>query len=201
MYPGYFSIFTTCRILSRLQKICFSCKLPRIISESKQIFSLSVLEEEVSEPANVQPPQQEPNQRRHTRNRSQKGKIQYYNSRNTGRKAKTGNRPMRRHENSKSSIGQGGEGGRGGRGRGCHSSPLPESHLKHPHENIFISPWRKVKNLQKCKILEPPHPSSFLTNKLVNTPWKFLPITLKYLIYHSVGDLAVMKQTFLRPHL
>ena len=63
------------------------------------------------EPANVQPPQQEPNQRRHTRNRSQKSKIQYYNNRNTGRKPRTGNRPTRRHENSKSSFGQGGEGG------------------------------------------------------------------------------------------
>lgn len=82
-----------------------------MILESKQIFSLSVLEEEVAEPANVQPPQQESNQRRHTRNRSQKSKIQYYNSRNTGRKAKTGNRPMRRHENSKFSIGQGGDEG------------------------------------------------------------------------------------------
>lgn len=59
----------------------------------------NVWEEEVFEPTNVEPPQQEPNQRRHARNRSQKSKIQYYSSRNTGRKAKTGNRPMRRHEN------------------------------------------------------------------------------------------------------
>ncbi|KAL9950514.1 hypothetical protein ACROYT_G043023 [Oculina patagonica] len=58
-----------------------------------------VWEEEVLEPAPVQPPQQETNQRRHSRNRSQKNKIQYYNSKNNGRKVKTGNRPMRRHEN------------------------------------------------------------------------------------------------------
>lgn len=106
---------------------CFSCKLPRIILESKQIFSLSVWEEEVFEPANVQPPQQERNQRRHTRNRSQKSKIQYYNSRNSGRKAKTGSRPMRRHENSKSSFGQGGD-----VGALVVIVTLPESNLKHP---------------------------------------------------------------------
>lgn len=89
----------------------FELKAASIILESKQIFSLSVWEEEVFEPTNEQPPQQEPNQRRHTRNRSHKSKIQYCNSRNTGRKVKTGNRPMRRHENSKSSFGQGGEEG------------------------------------------------------------------------------------------
>lgn len=61
---------------------------------------ISEWEEEYFEPAEPQPPQQESNQRKHTRNRSQKRKIQY-NTNNAGRKVKTGSRPMRRHENSK----------------------------------------------------------------------------------------------------
>lgn len=68
------------------------------------VFLYSVWEEEVLEdlePTEAEPPQPEPNQRKHTRNRSQKSKLQYYNNRNTARKVKTGNRPMRRHENSK----------------------------------------------------------------------------------------------------
>ena len=58
-------------------------------------------EEDFFEPAEVPQPQQEVNERRNARQRSQKSKIHHYNTKYTAQKAKSGNRQMRRHENSK----------------------------------------------------------------------------------------------------
>ena len=67
----------------------------------KQIVFLRGWDDQFFETTEVEPPQQQVNQRRNAHQRSHKSKIHHYNTKHTGRKVKTGSRQMRRHENSK----------------------------------------------------------------------------------------------------
>jgi len=74
-------------------------ELTRLKLHNGRIFFLSGWEEQFLEPTETQPPQQEGSHRRHARQRSQKSKINHYNTTYSARKVRSGSRQMRRHEN------------------------------------------------------------------------------------------------------
>ena len=76
-------------------------ELTRLKLHNGRIFFLRGWEEQFLEPTETQPPQQEGSHRRHARQRSQKSKINHYNTTYSARKVRGGSRQMRRHENSK----------------------------------------------------------------------------------------------------